>query len=91
MRLQIGTRVEPTEDVERYPHGIARRGATGTVTRVAESDGGLEGVTLDNAPDWLDEWNGELQWYGHNDDGGTMTAQVRLVNMGGTHDNTEKH
>ena len=77
--LPVGTRVWITESVERYPHGVVDAGAVGTVTTAADTKGGLEGVTLDNPPDWLAEWDGELQWYGHNDDGGPMASQVERI------------
>jgi len=60
--LSVGTRVRLTADVERFPNGIARTGAVGTVTTIAGTVGGLEGVTLEDPPDWLSEWDGELQW-----------------------------
>ena len=76
--LPVGTRVRLTEDIERYPHGVAREGALGTVTTTADTKGGLEGVTLDNPPDWLSEWDGELQWC-DGIDSGPMASQVEPI------------
>jgi hypothetical protein len=73
--LPVGTRVWITASVERYPHGVVDAGALGTVTTTADTKGGLEGVTLDNPPDWLSEWDGELQWC-DGIDSGPMASQV---------------
>lgn len=58
---EIGSRVEFTADVERYPIDIWKPGTTGTVT-TSEHD--YIGVTLDAHDEKLDEWDNQVMWYG---------------------------
>lgn len=93
--IPVGTRVRLTESVERYPKGTVDAGAMGTVTTITGTEGertvvwtgrGVEGVTLDNPPDWIrDDPNcdGELQWGDDIESGGApMSSQVERIGRG---------
>lgn len=75
----VGERVELLRDVERYPHFIAPKGATGTVTGVDEE---LVRVRLDQPLPGAEEWGNEVQW--HRDwNSGELTADVRRLPVRG--------
>lgn len=59
--LTVGARVRLRRDVERYPHFIARKGMTGTVTNADES-GGVN-VRMDAFLNGAQEWSNEVVWY----------------------------
>lgn len=61
----VGERVRLKNDVERYPHFIARAGSVGTVT---ESDEELVSVRLDLPLVGAEEWENEVHWYPRNCD-----------------------
>lgn len=55
----VGTRVRLTQDVERFPHFIAPKGAVGTVT--SNDEYGFW-VKLDAHLPGAEEWDNEIQW-----------------------------
>lgn len=60
---KTGTRVRLVEDVERYPHFIARRGMEGVVT---ESSDEIFAVRMDDEIPGAQEWENEVHWYPRN-------------------------
>jgi hypothetical protein len=58
--IAYGTKVRLTQDVERYPHFIAKAGMTGEVVL---SDDGMFAVVLDEYLSGADEWDNEVHWY----------------------------
>ncbi len=69
--LRIRDRVEFVQDVERYPHFIARRGFTGYVSRIThQTDGSvniLEVKCDQHLPD-CEEWDNSVVWVMPEDD-----------------------
>ncbi len=61
---RVGERVRLTQDVERYPHFIAPKGAEGVV--VSEDD--VYAVKLDVFVPGAEEWENEVHWYRLNGD-----------------------
>jgi len=64
--MNIGTRLRLTRNVERFPHFIAPKGATGTVTDV--TDGNIS-VLMDDHLAGAEEWDNEIVWSADFDDG----------------------
>ena len=64
---RVGMRVRLIENVNRYPHFVARAGLTGVVTEVqSEEDGGVQyAVRLDRHLPGAEEWDNQVWW---NDD-----------------------
>jgi hypothetical protein len=60
--LHEGSLVRLARDVERFPHCIVKKGATGIVTKVGDFPDEAWWVKLDEYVDGLNEWNNELQW-----------------------------
>ncbi len=60
-RPKVGARVRLRQDVDRYPHFIAREGSTGVVSH---SDDENFWVKLDDHLDGAEEWDNEVQWFG---------------------------
>lgn len=58
--VKVGVRVRLTCDVERYPFGIAREGAVGTVV-YAGAD--AIHVRMDETVAGMEEWGNEVHWY----------------------------
>lgn len=65
----VGTRVRLKNDVERYPHFVAKKGALGTVVVQEGDDPGYFRVRMDDdlGPGGK-EWRNEVHWYIPNDD-----------------------
>ncbi len=59
-----GTRVVLTCDVDRYPHFVAPKGATGTV--MEGSDETLYAVLMDDFIAGCEEWDNAVHWYPYN-------------------------
>jgi hypothetical protein len=64
--VRDGDRVRLTHDVERYPHFIAPKGATGIVR---EDGPDLFVVKLDQALAGAEEWENEIHWSNGDDPG----------------------
>lgn len=64
MALVVGDRVRLTNDVERYPHFIAKGGSAGTVTEVGEN----VIVKMDEHIPGAEEWENEVHWHLPNED-----------------------
>lgn len=62
--FRAGDRVALTQDVDRYPHFIARAGSVGTVTHV-ESHRSAErlAVHMDEPLPGSEEWGNSVEWY----------------------------
>jgi hypothetical protein len=67
-KFPIGTRVRLTQDVERYPHFIARAGMVGTVTENASGPGEVFAVKMDETLENCTEWDNEVCWVPSDDD-----------------------
>ena len=63
--LAEGIRVRLTRDVERYPHFVAPKGATGEIT---ESSREIVSVRLDEDLPGSEAWENEVHWYPENGD-----------------------
>ena len=59
-QIQPGYRFVLRHDVDRFPHFIARKGATGTVTDV-ERDGTIVAL-MDQHIDGAEEWENRVWW-----------------------------
>jgi len=73
-----GARVRLTADVERFPHFIAPKGATGTVEIQPDLSGELEvyAVRLDKPLEGAEEWANEIHWYPANGDDPAADLEV---------------
>lgn len=56
----VGSRVELTHDVERYPHFVAAAGSTGTVVDIGDPN--IYAVRLDEPLAGAEEWSNEVHW-----------------------------
>ena len=56
--IKPGLRVRLARDVDRYPHFIARAGATGTVTEI----GDVVRVHMDEPIEGCEEWDNDIEW-----------------------------
>jgi hypothetical protein len=56
----VGTKVRLRHDVDRYPHFIAPKGATGTVTKV---DDEVLIVSMDQPISGAEDWDNEVHWF----------------------------
>lgn len=74
--LTPGTRVRLRRDVERFPHFIAPKGATGTVVDNGSPD--VFAVYLDETLPGAEEWKNEVHWIAgyHGDD---VAADVEVI------------
>lgn len=63
--LTKGTRVALRHDIERYPHFIAPKGATGVIT---EADHELFAVKMDEVLVGAEDWDNEIHWYPLNEE-----------------------
>src|SRR5262245_33755058 len=72
-RFEVGRRVRLTNDIDRYPHFIAPKGATGTVT---EAHPDLYSVKLDELLPGAEEWDNEVCWYPTNSDSDNPNADL---------------
>ena len=59
--LAPGTRVQLRHDVERYPHFIAPKGATGVVVDIGAPE--VFAVRLDEPLLGAEDWDNEVHWY----------------------------
>jgi hypothetical protein len=71
-QMTEGTRVILKNDVERYPHFIAPKGATGTVVDVGDPQ--VFAVRMDDLVEGAEEWDNEVHWM--NDDDPTLDLEV---------------
>lgn len=79
-----GTRVRLTVDVDRYPHFVAPKGATGTVKNpsrrgglpVHVGDPNIFAVCLDETLAGAEDWNNEVHWWLDNGDDPTADFEV---------------
>jgi hypothetical protein len=60
-RFPAGSRVRLTQDVDRYPHFVARAGSTGTVVDLGDPQIVLA-VRLDEPLAGAEEWHNEVHW-----------------------------
>lgn len=63
-QFKVGDRVVLRRDVERFPHAVVDKGATGTVAVVEGGEHGHLCVALDDTVDGLREWDNQLIWDG---------------------------
>ena len=61
----VGTRIKLNGPVDRFPHFIAPKGATGTIVI---SDTELVAARMDEKIDGCEEWDNEVCWYPTNGD-----------------------
>lgn len=59
-RIQTGYRFALRHDVDRFPDFCAKRGMTGTVSRI--QDDGLVCARMDQQIDGAQEWDNEVWW-----------------------------
>lgn len=58
----VGERVRLRHDIDRYPHFIARAGATGTITDLGSPAGSYISVRMDEHLPGAEEWDNEVVW-----------------------------
>ncbi len=64
--LRVGMRVRLVHNVERYPHFVARKGMTGTVSMADMREAVC--VRLDEFLPGAEDWDNEVCWYPQNGD-----------------------
>jgi hypothetical protein len=73
----VDARVRLRHDVDRYPHFLARAGATGTVT----TDDDVFTVRMDEHIDGAEEWDNEIVWSPR--DGDRPNDDVEMIDVEG--------
>ena len=58
-KIAEGKRVRLLQNVDRFPHFVARKGITGTVTEVTDQ---FVSVKMDDHIDGAEEWDNEIVW-----------------------------